>query len=1082
MADDDKINENNEEFDIDFRKLLGFFKKKSSNSPNKSANIPTASKSETSEGEDSSISFDLGKVKNFFKGTITPSDNSDKEEDSEHIDFSKIKSVIFRHQTLFLLLLILFVQFIPNAGFWPWGGIWMRMQTENLPQIENWATTAVHNYYTSQIASQISQQYPNLPEANKNKLVEKEFNKILSEQKEQIDAQITATREQFFSKFQYEVGDKKYTYMPDIDPYAYLRFARNKIETGRFEDTIKDGITWDDHSLAPIGRPVNINFHHYVLVTLYRILSIINPQIPIMQAATYFPIVFILLSLIPAFFIGHRLAGNVGGFFAASMLVLNAAVTSRTPWGHADTDAYNIFFPMLIIWLFIESIVVKDYKKKLGLSLITAFCLGIFTKAWAGGWWYVFYFVLIAMFINLIYLIVINYRRIIQNPWNFIKSDSEIKNILFVTVIFFVFSGILISLFSSVAVFTSSIFSPFGFSIIKSASHATLWPNVYTTVAELNPASVSTIIEQAGGKLLMLISIIGILFTLTIKDSMGKRDIKYALLLGIWFIATIYASTKGVRFVMLMIPAFSIAFGVAAGVSYNWITKWMKKDLKIPKIISGTVIIVLFLLLLIAPAKNSYAAVKGNFPLINDAWWDALTKIKTESASNAIINSWWDFGHHFKYIADRAVTFDGATQNYPHAHWIGRVLSTDNEDEAIGILRMLDCGSNKAFETLDNEIQDTAKSVRILYQIIVLDKEKARTILKEYIDNPDDVLQYTHCNPPEDYFITSDDMIGKSGVWAHFGNWNFERADIWMNLKNLPRDEAIAKMIEKYDYTEEKAESLYLEVQALNSESEANSWISPWPGYASGLNGCDVSNNIAKCGNGLFVNMNDSNDYEAMIQVQNGAGIPKSLVYVDTKTNKLIEKEFNNSNVGLSAVLIPSGNSYTSLFVSPELAKSMFTRLFFMAGQGLEHFDLFDSQKQVTGGDIYVWKVDWRGHAPNVHPDLIKKITVAKGDTASVEYIGWLDNGEIFDSSIVDWNKANISKDASFDDKLTKPLKFTVGSGQMIPGFDNGVLGMNLNAVKTIKIQPAEAYGTDPSAHPLGNQILNFKIKLVGIE
>jgi len=61
-------------------------------------------------------------------------------------------------------------------------------------------------------------------------------------------------------------------------------------------------------------------------------------------------------------------------------------------------------------------------------------------------------------------------------------------------------------------------------------------------------------------------------------------------------------------------------------------------------------------------------------------------------------------------------------------------------------------------------------------------------------------------------------------------------------------------------------------------------------------------------------------------------------------------------------------------------------------------------------------------------------------------------------------------------------LKFSVGSGQMIPGFDNGVVGMSLNAVKTIKINPEDAYGTDPSAHPLGNQTLYFKIKLVGIE
>ncbi|MBU1020912.1 MAG: FKBP-type peptidyl-prolyl cis-trans isomerase [Firmicutes bacterium] len=786
-----------------------------------------------------------------------------------------------------------------------------------------------------------------------------------------------------------------------------------------------------------------------------------------------------MLSLIPAFFIGRRLAGNVGGFFAASMLVLNAAVMGRTPWGHADTDAYNIFFPMLIIWLFIESIVAKDYKKKLGLSIITAFCLGVFTKAWAGGWWYVFYFVLAAMFINLLYLLITNRKRLIDSPIEFIKGDSEIKNIIFVTVVFFIFSGIFVSLFTSIDGFVSSISAPFSFTIIKSASHATLWPNVYTTVAELNPASVSTIIEQAGGKLIMLIAVVGILLTLTIKDSMGKRDIKYALLLGIWFVATIYASTKGIRFVLLMIPAFSIAFGVAAGLLYRWITKWMKKDLKIPKIASGTVIVILFLILLISPAQNSYAAVKGNFPLINDAWWNTLTKIKTDSAPDAIINSWWDFGHHFKFIADRAVTFDGATQNYPHAHWIGRVLSTDNELEAVGILRMLDCGSNLAFETLDKTMDNTHKSVDIIYQIIMLDKENARQVLQKYISNPNDVLQYTHCSPPEDYFIASSDMVQKAGVWAHFGNWDFERADIWMNLKNLPRDRAVAQMIEKYNYSEDTAESMYLEVQSLNDESEANSWISSWPGYASGLNGCEISSNIVKCGNGAFVNLNS---YDVRIQTQNGEGIPKSLVYIDKQTNLFVEKEFNDSNIGLSVLLIPSGKGYTSVLVSPELANSMFTRLFFFKGHGLKYFDLFNEQRQVTGGDIFTWKVDWTGSSPNIHPDLIEKSVAADGDSVIVEYIGWLDDNSVFDSSIVDWENKNISKDSDFNEAITKPLKFNLGSGQTIAGFDSGIKGMKLNAVKTLIIAPKDAYGTDPDAHPLGNQTLYFKVKVTGIE
>ncbi|NOX47161.1 MAG: peptidylprolyl isomerase [Chlorobi bacterium] len=67
---------------------------------------------------------------------------------------------------------------------------------------------------------------------------------------------------------------------------------------------------------------------------------------------------------------------------------------------------------------------------------------------------------------------------------------------------------------------------------------------------------------------------------------------------------------------------------------------------------------------------------------------------------------------------------------------------------------------------------------------------------------------------------------------------------------------------------------------------------------------------------------------------------------------------------------------------------------------------------------------------------------VKNNDKVKVHYTGKLTDGQIFDSSI---NR--------------EPLEFTVGTGQMIPGFDKGVLDMGLNEKKTLKIAAAEAYG-----------------------
>jgi len=67
---------------------------------------------------------------------------------------------------------------------------------------------------------------------------------------------------------------------------------------------------------------------------------------------------------------------------------------------------------------------------------------------------------------------------------------------------------------------------------------------------------------------------------------------------------------------------------------------------------------------------------------------------------------------------------------------------------------------------------------------------------------------------------------------------------------------------------------------------------------------------------------------------------------------------------------------------------------------------------------------------------------VAEKNNISVHYTGKLKDGEVFDSS-----------------EGREPLKFVVGDGNMIPGFENGVLGMELNEKKTIEIPFDQAYG-----------------------
>jgi len=64
------------------------------------------------------------------------------------------------------------------------------------------------------------------------------------------------------------------------------------------------------------------------------------------------------------------------------------------------------------------------------------------------------------------------------------------------------------------------------------------------------------------------------------------------------------------------------------------------------------------------------------------------------------------------------------------------------------------------------------------------------------------------------------------------------------------------------------------------------------------------------------------------------------------------------------------------------------------------------------------------------------------GDIVEVHYTGTLKDGTVFDTSVE-----------------REPLKFTLGAGQMIPGFEQAVLGMKIGESKTVTIPADEAYG-----------------------
>jgi len=90
---------------------------------------------------------------------------------------------------------------------------------------------------------------------------------------------------------------------------------------------------------------------------------------------------------------------------------------------------------------------------------------------------------------------------------------------------------------------------------------------------------------------------------------------------------------------------------------------------------------------------------------------------------------------------------------------------------------------------------------------------------------------------------------------------------------------------------------------------------------------------------------------------------------------------------------------------------------------------------------------------------------VSAGQTATVHYTGWLPSGEEFDSS-----------------RGSAPFEFTVGAGEVIAGWDQGVAGMRVGGRRQLVIPPQLGYGSTGAGGVIPpNATLVFEVELLGV-
>ncbi|MBI4016951.1 MAG: hypothetical protein HY363_04640 [Candidatus Aenigmarchaeota archaeon] len=845
------------------------------------------------------------------------------------------KNFVVKHKIAFVLLLVLFLQFFPNQGFLPWGGLWVRMQTKGMAHAYTLAAKDVTEDTLAYLEQKIGEKLPDKTVQERKKLAVQEFFRKRNYYWELMQSKIDKRAKEYRAAFAYEQGNKMYSYIYNIDSFYFLRFARNIIEKGEYGDSLKDGKQFDRLVTAPLGTTFDrAPVHAYTLAWLYKLFRFFDSSVPLMEAAAFFPVILAFLTIVLAFFMGYFLNSLTAGFFSAILVGLLGNGVGLTLWGNIDTDAYNLFFPLLITSVFLYGLSARGWKQPLGLS-VCGFLFAVYALLWQ-GWWFLFDAMLGVLGINSCYNAYLQYKT----------GKSQLKKSITTLLIITITTGLFVTFILNFDEFALSFGNAFQYKkSITSGFRFGIWPNVYTTVSELGKVPLHKVIGSIGGLAIFGISALSLLLAAFRQRNTPAGIV--CLLVFAWLAGMTYSSTNAVRFMLLLVVPVSIGFGLFFGKSMEYAGK-----ISFAKMSRSLVIFAGFGMILFSQQiQGGYSAVVSEEPFIDDAWQSVLETIKASSLPDAIITSWWDFGHVFKYVADRPVTIDGGSQTRTATYWVGRMFTTPDENEAVGILRMLDCGSTNAFEHLEN-MTDTLTALGIINELIMVNKEQAENILKQKGIASEKIIPYIKCQPPQAFVIASADMVRKTGAWGHFGLWNFTKA-MAVNIANGKQKSPAVKELQKHiGWDENTAKKEY---DTMNAMLDVKDYIAPTPVYNPEGAKCINDSTGLVCVNGLRVNLSTMESTGINTNKKYGVVYP-------VKDGTFAVKTPANTTVNAYQLLIPFNNSIETVLASSELATSMFTRLFFYQGHGLKHFKLLTWKPSMTKGPIFAYRIDWDGN------------------------------------------------------------------------------------------------------------------------
>lgn len=790
------------------------------------------------------------------------------------------------------------------------------------------ATLLVIARIKGQVDAQVERNYPEATAAQKKILKAQLLKEVMREEHEKVQDSITKVKQ----NIEEAGGSGRDTpYLLAADSFHFYQLTERLLETGHISNTFKGSKYLNDLMLAPKGHYEPLTLHPYVGAMVYRVIKFFHPEVDLMQALGYTPLVLTALSLAAFLLACHGLRIRMwSSLIAAIMFVCSPIFIKRSAWGWYDNDPYNTLFPLLIL-----AAMFPFYKKNLTRirGLIQAGILGLLMLGYAYFWqgW------------MLMFVVAITGLALSAMHGFWMEKDHGRVRTRAIGL-----AGCAVLTFILVAVF----FGPGEFfQLFKEGYRAltnflqpqlSVWPDLYISVGELHQASLFEIVVLTGGFLFFLTGVAGLLVSLTGRFSETPVLHRQAgLTLGFFLGLSLLMTLGAQRFALLCLTPLALLFAMGLNYLENGIICASHRfSGRRAQLTVGTALRGAMALLTVMPLVTLHRQMPRLLnPIYNDTWNAALLEIKDRTPPQSIINSWWPPGHFIKATAGRRVTFDGATINYPQAYWLTRAYLAQSEQAGLGILRMLNNSANDAAELLTDMGFRTSSAVTILRAITALNSRQARLLLETKIPDAgkvDRLLALTHGRPPPSYIFIYRDLVEKNIQLAFIGNWNFATIEALNEDPKLMAEVPDRSSREYVQYLWKLAGGPYKYHTPLALEGEDGDWM-------LFENGVRINSRSKVC---------------AIDSPSFGRGIPQSIFFV--QDGQVVELPFDSPTLGYSVTLFEEAGRPSVVLMDRYLAKSLIMRLFYFGDRGMRYVRAFTEKSDLSRQtDIRVFEVDW---------------------------------------------------------------------------------------------------------------------------